>query len=133
MLRFLQSKKGFTLVELIVVIVILAVLAAVAVPQFLGYAQRARISNDLANAAAIISAAQVYLSEAETPTVDAFRNVHYPGGGFPRATALNGDPQMVVVFDAAVGTGIITVRVTATPVGGGAAVEILPGRQAPYN
>jgi prepilin-type N-terminal cleavage/methylation domain-containing protein len=38
-----RNKKGFTLVEVIVVAVIVAVLAAVAIPLYLGYVQRARI------------------------------------------------------------------------------------------
>lgn len=37
MLKKLKNKKGFTLIEIIVVIVILAVLMAVAVPSVLGY------------------------------------------------------------------------------------------------
>ena len=35
------NKKGFTLVEIIVVLVILAILAAIAVPSVLGYVEEA--------------------------------------------------------------------------------------------
>ena len=41
-----RSKKGFTLVELVVVIAILAILAAIAIPQLLGFQERAREQAD---------------------------------------------------------------------------------------
>jgi type IV pilus assembly protein PilA len=46
---FTLSKKGFTLIELIVVMVILAILIMIAVPAFLNYtrdAQFTRLCND---------------------------------------------------------------------------------------
>jgi prepilin-type N-terminal cleavage/methylation domain-containing protein len=46
MRKFLKSKKGFTLIELIVVIAILAILAAIAVPRLIGFQERARAQAD---------------------------------------------------------------------------------------
>jgi prepilin-type N-terminal cleavage/methylation domain-containing protein len=51
-----KNKKGFTLVELIIVIAILAILAAVAVPSFLGLQQEAERGRDVGNATAIVTA-----------------------------------------------------------------------------
>ena len=42
-----KKKKGFTLVELIVVLVILAILAAILIPALLGYIDRAREKKDI--------------------------------------------------------------------------------------
>jgi len=53
-----KSKKGFTLVELIVVLVILAVLAAMLVPALTGYIRRARQEKDYQFAATVLTAAQ---------------------------------------------------------------------------
>lgn len=53
-----RGKKGFTLVELIVVIVIILILAAVLVPQLLRYVDRANEAKVRADAATILSQVQ---------------------------------------------------------------------------
>jgi type IV pilus assembly protein PilA len=58
---FKKSKKGFTLVELIVVLVILAILAAILVPTLIGYIDKARDEKDYATAQTIRVAAQAEL------------------------------------------------------------------------
>ena len=70
MKKLIKNKKGFTLIELIVVIAILAVLAAILVPSILGYVKEARIAANDANARSIYSelSAKVALgTEADTP------------------------------------------------------------------
>jgi len=53
-----QGKKGFTLVELIVVIVILGILLAIAVPALIGYIQRAQEQGAITEAATVRVALQ---------------------------------------------------------------------------
>lgn len=58
-----STKKGFTLVELIVVLVILAVLAAMLVPALVGYIDRARAEKEYQTAATVYGAAQAVITE----------------------------------------------------------------------
>ena len=58
-----DSKKGFTLVELIIVLVILAVLAAILVPALLGFVDKAKSKQSALDAKTIYEATQVYIDE----------------------------------------------------------------------
>ena len=56
-----KSKKGFTLVEIIVVLVIIAVLAAVAIPAMTGWIDKASERSSLTEARAVILATESLL------------------------------------------------------------------------
>ena len=58
-----EHKKGFTLVELIVVLVILAILAAILVPALLGWIDKAKEKQILVEARNAYMAAQAVVSE----------------------------------------------------------------------
>ena len=63
MLKKLKDKKGFTLVELIVVLVILAILAALLIPALTGYIDKARKESVVAETRSAVMAAQTIVSE----------------------------------------------------------------------
>ena len=59
-----KNKKGFTLVELIVVLVILAILAALLVPALTGYIDKAKEKKLVAETRMVVTAVQTVVSEA---------------------------------------------------------------------
>lgn len=58
-----NKKKGFTLVELIVVLVILAILAALLIPALTGYIDKAKNKSVIAETRQIVMAAQTIVDE----------------------------------------------------------------------
>lgn len=58
-----KKKKGFTLIELIIVIAIIAILAALAIPKFGEVRKDAALKADVANAKTIANAATTLLTE----------------------------------------------------------------------
>lgn len=63
MFKKLKNKKGFTLVELIVVLVILAILAALLVPALTGYIDKAKEKSIEAKTRNIVMATQTLIDE----------------------------------------------------------------------
>lgn len=69
MIKFFQklkAKKGFTLVELIVVIAIIGVLAAILVPTMLGYVTNSRVTSADSTAASLAKEIDSFLTDCDT-------------------------------------------------------------------
>ena len=60
-----KKKKGFTLIELIIVIAIIAILAAIAIPNFLGIQRKSKIKADIASAKTIYDATSAAIAEGK--------------------------------------------------------------------
>ena len=58
-----MKRKGFTLVELMVVVVIVAILAAISVPIYIQYVEGARAADAQATIGAIFNASKMYLQD----------------------------------------------------------------------
>jgi len=63
MLRMLRSKKGFTLIELMIVVAIIGILAAIAIPNFLRFQAKSKQSEAKTNLGGIFTAETSYFSE----------------------------------------------------------------------
>lgn len=61
----LRNKKGFTLIELIVVLAVLAIIMAIAVPRFVGVQEEAKVESDRATLANIVKISEFYLVKGE--------------------------------------------------------------------
>lgn len=62
----LKNRKGFTLIELIVVLAVLAVIMAIAVPRFLSVQKEAEIDADQATIDMIAKAAELYYVQTDS-------------------------------------------------------------------
>ena len=81
-----RNKKGFTLIELMIVIAIIAILAAIAIPQFQSYRTRGYNTAARADVKNAYTAAQAYFSDHPTATVTA---AELTTGGYVPSTGVS--------------------------------------------
>lgn len=82
-----QSKKGFTLVELVVVIAILGILAAIAIPAVIGIINSANESQAKSDAASVDTACKDYYAEVVAGTINATNTGKVTSDTLPAANA----------------------------------------------
>jgi len=66
MFKMIHNKKGFTLIELMIVVAIIGILAAIAIPNFLKYQAKSKQSEAKTNLKGIFTSETAYFSEQNT-------------------------------------------------------------------
>ena len=66
MKEMLKNKKGFTLIELMIVVAIIGILAAIAIPNFMNYQCKAKQSEAKSTLGALRTAEEAYYAEYST-------------------------------------------------------------------
>jgi type IV pilus assembly protein PilA len=82
MLSTLRSKKGFTLIELMIVVAIIGILAAIAIPNFLKFQAKSKQSEAKSNLGAIYTGEISYYGEANS--YGDFNIINWSPSGTPR-------------------------------------------------
>jgi len=104
------SEQGFTLVELMVVVAVIAILAAIAMPQFMSAADKAKDAKTKADIQTVTNAAQLYLidkGDAIIPTVEQL----YKEGYLAEKIKSSNNKEYVITYDTKDGSTVKKVTV----------------------
>jgi len=120
-----RVRKGFTLIELMIVVAIIGILAAIAIPQYQNYVTRSKWSDNLAKSAvtklAIAECLQAnsgVLAQCDTAakltTTVGYGGLPAAGGVLTSMTITANTAAMVITGTASVGSCVVTATPTVT-------------------
>jgi len=115
-------KKGFTLIELIVVVIIIAILSTFAVPQYLKVVERAKGGKARHNMSLIAQAEKMYRAENDTYINAGSGAANATLGQYVELSDVDADTEWTYVVSAATASAF---TLTATRVDGANASETL--------
>jgi type IV pilus assembly protein PilA len=93
----MQARRGFTLIELMIVVAIIGILAAIAIPAFIKYIKQSKTSEASVNLKSISDGASTY-----------FQTDHYTNLGTPVTARQYPEAATAVTIPASVPTGVKT-------------------------
>jgi type IV pilus assembly protein PilA len=112
MIRALYTKKGFTLIELMIVVAIIGILAAIAIPNFLRFQAKSRQAEAKTNLGGLFTSEESYRAEFNSYTTDLIQVGWAPSGsprylyGFTTAGATAGTGSTAAANREVIGAGI---------------------------
>ncbi len=95
MLRWNKNKKGFTLVELVIVIAILGILALYALPKYQGIIKEARSSEARAQLGSVRSAIGIYYAKNHGKYPAQLNGTIFADGNVPEVEATKSDNSVI--------------------------------------
>jgi len=98
----MRNKKGFTLIELMIVVAIIGILAAIAIPNFLKFQAKSKQSEAKTNLKAIYTAETGYFGENNT--YNTFDKINWEPVGTARYTYTLGTDNGIVTPNPGAGT-----------------------------